>query len=88
MGRIVHGDLVSDSPVDFDSPVPVWRQVADDLRAQIASGKLPAGSRMPSEPDLTFKYGVARNTLRKALAALEEDKLIIRTQGRGTFVAR
>ena len=72
--------------IDFDSPTPLWRQLADLLRDQIAAGKLPAGARVPSETHLVQEYGLARGTVRKALAALEEEGLIVRVQGRGSFV--
>ncbi len=72
--------------IDFDSPTPLWRQLADLLRDQIATGKLPAGARVPSETHLVQEYGLARGTVRKALATLEDEDLIVRVQGRGSFV--
>jgi GntR family transcriptional regulator len=56
------------------------------LRAQIESGELPAGKIMPSETTLSQRYGLARGTVVKALAELQREGLIERTQGRGTFV--
>jgi GntR family transcriptional regulator len=74
--------------IDHAGPELIWRQVADDLRAEIESGALPAGAKLPSEPELASIYGVARVTVRSAVAALREDGLVTVTLGRGTFVAR
>src|SRR5919108_4439174 len=61
--------------------------VQDELRQRIDQGKLPAGARLPSEPDLAAELGVSRATLREALRALEDEGLLRRRQGSGTFVA-
>jgi GntR family transcriptional repressor for pyruvate dehydrogenase complex len=58
-----------------------------ELRARIASGAWETGSRLPSERQLAGEFGVARNTLRKALAALSQAGLLTAGIGRGTFVA-
>jgi DNA-binding GntR family transcriptional regulator len=73
-------------PVDHDAATPLWRQLADELRAEIRSGKIPSGRVMPSETTLMQAHGLARGTVRKAIDALEEDGLVVRVQGRGTFV--
>ena len=80
----MHGDLVS---IDYEGKTPLWRQLADILRAQIESGELPPGRRMPSETTLVQTYQIARGTAAKALDALEREGLVERVQGRGTFVA-
>jgi DNA-binding GntR family transcriptional regulator len=80
----MHGDLVS---IDYEGKTPLWRQLADIFRAQIESGELPPGRRMPSETTIVQTYGVARGTAAKALDALEKEGLVERVQGRGTFVA-
>lgn len=58
-----------------------------DLRDYITSSGLKPGERLPAERTLTAELGVTRNTLRKALAALERDGTIWRHVGKGTFVA-
>lgn len=73
--------------IDHDSPVYVWRQIADDLRSQIESGVLSAGSRLPSGPELGEIYGVARLTAIKAVNALREAGLVTVAPGKGTFVS-
>jgi DNA-binding GntR family transcriptional regulator len=74
--------------IDHDAATPLWRQLADILRARIQSGELPAGRIMPSENTLSQEYELARGTVVKALDALEREGLIERIQGRGTFVAK
>lgn len=66
--------------------VTVWRQIAERLEADIASGRWRPGERLPVEADLARAFGVNRHTLRRALAALAEAGLIEATAGRGTFV--
>jgi GntR family transcriptional regulator len=61
--------------------------VRDELTERIEGGRLPAGSRLPSEPDLAAELGVSRATLREALRALEGEGLLRRMWGSGTFVA-
>ncbi|MCX2732499.1 GntR family transcriptional regulator [Saccharopolyspora sp. NFXS83] len=73
--------------IDHDGPVTVWQQVADDITADIESGELPSNSRLPSEAELTELYGVARGTVRRALAALADGGTVTVVHGRGTFVA-
>jgi GntR family transcriptional regulator len=74
--------------IDPEAATPLWRQLADILRAQIESGELPAGRVMPSETTLSQQHGLSRGTVVKALDALEREGLVERIQGRGTFVKR
>ncbi len=74
--------------IDPGAATPLWRQLADILRAQIESGELSAGRIMPSETTLSQEHGLARGTVVKALDALEREGLVERIQGRGTFVRR
>ena len=61
--------------------------VQDELKARIDRGELPAGARLPSEPELAAELQVSRATLREALRAMESEGLVRRRQGSGTFVA-
>lgn len=74
--------------IDHDGPRFVWQQIADDIAADIRSGVLPVDSRLPSEEALASEvYGVARATVRRAIASLVEEDLLVVVHGRGTFVA-
>lgn len=73
--------------LDKNSDRPLYRQLAGLLVAQIQSGVFPAGSRLPSERELSEQFNVSRITARQAISTLLEDGLIFREQGRGTFVA-
>lgn len=66
--------------------VPLYQQVMDDLKGEIARGVYPAGSRIPSEMELAKSYGVGRITVRRAIEELSRAGYLNRQQGRGTFV--
>lgn len=68
------------------SPIPLYRQIADELRADIAAGRLAAGARLPSEHALARKHGVGRPTVRQATEQLVRSGLLERRRGTGTFV--
>jgi len=57
------------------------------VRRRVADGTWPAGYRLPTERELGQQFGIARNTLRKVMAQLQDQGLITRHVGRGTFVA-
>lgn len=65
---------------------PTYATLADDLRRRIAAGEYPPGQMMPSEAALTETYGVARGTVRQALAELESEGLVVSQMGRGRTV--
>lgn len=69
-----------------ESPEPLYRQVASDLRASIEGAAYRAGSRIPTEPELSLLYGVSRITVRKAIGLLCDEGLLVKRQGKGTFV--
>ena len=66
-------------------PRAVAADIAHALRSRIAAGEW-AHSRIPPERDLAIDFGVARNTLRRAMALLKQDGSIAGHVGRGTFV--
>jgi GntR family transcriptional regulator len=69
------------------SSVPLYQQIEEDLRSIIDSGELPPESRVPSEAELSKRFGASRMTVRKALDRLAGDGLLFRQQGLGTFVS-
>lgn len=66
--------------------VPLHAEVAAVLRHQILSGELAAGTKLPALRELTEELGVARMTIVQAMNALEDEGLIEKHSGRGTFV--
>ena len=74
------------SRIDRSRPLLLSEQVADDLRADITSGEITG--RLPGEHELAAQYGVARNTVRRAVEALRERGLLETFHGRGTYVAK
>lgn len=72
--------------LDRSSAVPLYYQLQELLRQQIESGVWGAGSALPSEHELSGRYGVSRVCVRQALAILAADGAIDRRRGHGTFV--
>jgi len=66
--------------------VVIWQRIADVLAAEIASGSVSAGARLPTETALAQRFGVNRHTLRQAVGALSAAGLVSVQHGRGTFV--
>ena len=73
--------------MDRRSPVPLYFQLARLLTEEIAVGRWASGDRLASESEICDAYGVSRATVRQALQRLENESLIQRFKGRGTFVA-
>ncbi|WP_440708176.1 GntR family transcriptional regulator [Herbiconiux sp. YIM B11900] len=65
---------------------PMYRVIYDDIVAQIRSNALEPAAQLPSEHDLSKRYGVSRMTVRQAMDLLAVDEFITRRQGSGTFV--
>jgi GntR family transcriptional regulator, phosphonate transport system regulatory protein len=64
-----------------------WRLIAEELRREIIGGARAPGARLPAEGELAERFGVHRNTVRQAVAALAAEHLVIARRGSGTFVA-
>ncbi|HYF57113.1 MAG TPA: GntR family transcriptional regulator [Salinarimonas sp.] len=67
---------------------PLYRQVRDALVRRIADGVWQSGQAIPSEFEIAADLGVSQGTVRKALDEMAAERLVMRRQGRGTFVAR
>lgn len=72
----------------MDQRLPLHARLRDTLATRIAQQEWPVDSRIPSEAQLASHYGVAPNTMRRALEQLVGEGLLERRQGRGTFVRR
>lgn len=68
------------------SPIPLYRQLADRLAASIQAGDYAAGCRIPSELQLAAAYGIGRPTVRQAVEVLVRRGDLKRRRGAGTFV--
>ena len=64
---------------------PKYQELMEQLRLQIVSGEIAPGQKLPSENTLSAQYQVSRQTVRKALAILQNEGYIYAEHGRGTF---
>ncbi len=71
----------------IEAPRGLTAELVARLTADITSGKLPPGSRLPTEQEMIAATGVSRTVIREAVAALRADKLVVTRQGVGAFVA-
>ncbi|MDQ0993046.1 winged helix-turn-helix domain-containing protein [Streptomyces sp. V3I7] len=78
---------MADTPIDPEAAEYVYRQVADHIAAEVASGKLHPGARLPGERALAEQYGVAIGTARRAVQELRERGLAVTLPAKGTFIA-
>jgi GntR family transcriptional regulator len=65
--------------------VPMYRQIADDLRFKIESGEIAPGTQLPTEIELRERYGASRNSIRDAIRWLVTRGLVETRPGQGTF---
>ncbi len=67
--------------------MPIYRQIADQIRFQIAAGTLKTGQKMPSVRELADQLTVNQNTILKVYNQLCQEKVLHVDRGNGTFVA-
>jgi DNA-binding transcriptional regulator YhcF (GntR family) len=79
----VHGDVMI--TIDSNSPVPPFEQVRMQIAAQVSTGELVAGTRLPSVRALADDLGLAVNTVARAYKELEAGG-VVETRGRGGTV--
>jgi GntR family transcriptional regulator len=66
---------------------PLYRQIKYLITESLISGEWRPGESIPSEVELAHRYSVSQGTVRKAISELADQKLLVRHQGKGTFVA-
>src|SRR5579875_574516 len=66
---------------------PKYRVISDSLKESILAGEYGQGARLPSEADLVRRFGVSRMTIVKAVKELQNQGLVIRRMGSGTYTA-
>jgi GntR family transcriptional regulator len=69
-------------------PDSLYRRIAESLRLEIEAGRLGSGSQLPTEAELTRKWGASRSTVREAIKRLTELGLVEAWPGQGTFVTQ
>jgi len=72
--------------VNTGDPTPAYVQIANQLRSQIERGELRDGAQLPSQRELVAQSGTAPGTVQRAISQLESEGLVVKIQGRGTFV--
>jgi len=77
-------DVTADTKLGFR---PLYLQVREEITRHLASGRWQPGTMLPSEQELARELGVSQGTVRKALDAMTAERILVRRQGRGTFVA-
>lgn len=79
---------MSTTALGQDERLPLYQRLRDEMLGKIAAGEWLPGEAIPTEAELTRHYGVAVGTVRKAVETLVAEGLLLRAQGRGTFVRR
>ncbi|NPA91406.1 MAG: GntR family transcriptional regulator [Chloroflexi bacterium] len=68
--------------------IPRYILIREQIRQKVLNGEYKPGERIPSEPQLAREFNVSRGTVEKAIRGLVEEGILVREQGRGTFVAK
>lgn len=69
-----------------NSATPLFQQLADTIAAEIDSGSYRPGDMIPSERELSERYSISRVTVRRAIVDLVDRGVLVKRQGKGTFV--
>ncbi|MEO1550538.1 MAG: phosphonate metabolism transcriptional regulator PhnF [Pseudomonadota bacterium] len=64
----------------------LWTEIAESLRRDLSEGRFRVGEKLPTEAELSIRFGVNRHTVRRALAALAQDGQVHPKRGAGVFV--
>ncbi len=75
------------SELTLESDIPLYSQIVGIVKRNLSAGTLTAGELLPSEAEFCRAFNVSRSTVRQAIGILESEGLVVRRQGRGTFVA-
>ena len=83
------GEAASGPGGALSSPAfsPLYRQIKGLILQRLQAGAWKAGEAIPSEMELAASFGVSQGTVRKAIDELAAENLLVRRQGKGTFVA-
>jgi GntR family transcriptional regulator len=81
-----HDHVVKQLPLRRSSPEPLYRQLSLHLENEIVRGRLKEGDRIDSEGALARRFAISRITVRQAISELVRKQILVRKQGKGTFV--
>jgi len=73
--------------INKNSPIPIYYQLEEKIKALIIQGELKTGDMLPSEREYADQYEISRMTVRQAISKLVNDGYVYRKKGTGTFVA-
>ncbi|PRO67198.1 GntR family transcriptional regulator [Alkalicoccus urumqiensis] len=73
--------------IDKHSSIPIYYQLAEQIKGRIHRGELAPGDVLPSERDFAEQYDISRMTVRQAITSLVNEGLLYRRKGTGTFVS-
>lgn len=74
--------------LDVSGPDPLYKQVGDRILQCLVEGEWKPGEQLPTESQLAERFGVAVFTIRAGIGELVASNILVRKQGKGTFVAR
>ena len=77
-------ELITETSTGY---VPLYRQIKRLITDALVTGEWAPGQPIPSEIELAQRFKVSQGTVRKAISELASQKLVVRHQGKGTFVA-
>lgn len=72
--------------MNLDRSVPVWPQVAEELRRRLDAGTYKPGERFPGTVDIAVEFEVSQSTAQKAVVALRAEGRLYTVLGQGSFV--
>ncbi len=76
------------SKLSVESDIPLYYQLVNIIKRNITAGMLKPGDVLPSESEMCKNFDISRSTVRQAVSMLEDEGLVVRKQGRGTYVAQ
>lgn len=76
-----------DKDPEITKKVPLYQQLLQSIKADIAQGKYKNGDKLPTEKELCEGYSISRATVRRALIELEQEELVVTRQGSGIYVS-
>ena len=83
----MESNALLNATLSLDSDISLYAQLVGIIKRNISTGVLAVGDLLPSEAELCRTLNISRNTVRQAIGELEDEGLVVRKRGRGTFVA-